>query len=83
MKKMTRKHSATVKGREIWDQREPPSDMVWEMCPYTRSTTDADPRCYHCPKTETDKNHGEVQRGCYGMAAEACRIVFAMQTRGA
>jgi len=30
---------------------------------------------------EIDERYGEMRRGCYGMAAEACRIVFAMQNR--
>lgn len=68
-------------GREIWDQQEPPSEMVWEICPYTRSSTKDDDRCHHCPQWEDDPDYGKVQRGCYGMAAEACRIVFAMQAR--
>jgi len=72
---------ATVEGREILAQAEPPQEMVWEICPYTRSTTHNDDRCHHCPQWETDPHYGKVQRGCYGMAAEACRIVFAMQAR--
>jgi hypothetical protein len=73
--------SPSCSGREIWDQKEPPSDMVWEICPYTRSTTKDDDRCHHCPQWEIDPDHGRLQRGCYAMAAEACRIVFAMQKR--
>lgn len=65
-------------GREIWDQAEPPSEMVWEVCPYTRSH---DAGCKHCPRFEDDKDYGPMQRGCYGMAAEVCRVVFAMQKR--
>jgi hypothetical protein len=70
----------TVGGREVWDQKDPPDEMVWAVCPYTRHAPD-DTRCHHCPRLETDPDYGEVQRGCYGMAAEACRIVFAIQSR--
>ena len=74
-------YPATVGGKEIWAQNEPPMEMVWEICPYTRSTTRDEDRCHHCPQWENDPNYGAVRRGCYGMAAEACRIVFAMQAR--
>lgn len=70
-----------LRGHEVWAQEEPPSEMVWEVCNYTRnrrSESDQD-GCYHCPRLEVDPEHGEVQRGCYGMAAEACRVVFAMK----
>lgn len=68
-----------VEPREIYAQEEPPDEMVWAVCPYMRQT--ADYRCLHCPKFEHDEHYGPVQRGCYGIAAEACRIVFAMQKR--
>lgn len=70
-----------VKGREVWAQDEPPQEMVWAVCPYTRSFTGDDDRCKHCPTFENDPDHGQVQRSCYGMAAETCRVVFAMQKR--
>lgn len=71
-----------VKGRELWKQQEPPSEMVWAVCPYLRGHMD-ESRCCHCPAWEEHKHHGKVQRGCYGMAAEVCRVVFAMQVRAA
>jgi hypothetical protein len=77
----TRFHrSRAVSGREIWDQAEPPCEMVWEVCPYLRSHLD-ESRCMQCPRWEDDPDYGKVQRGCYGMAAEVCRIIFAMQMR--
>jgi hypothetical protein len=71
-------HPPTVRGKEVWAQKEPPKEMVWAVCPYTRSAGDG---CLHCPTWQKDKTYGPVQRGCYGMAAEACRVVFAMQAR--
>lgn len=70
----------TVKGHEVWAQKEPSQEMVWAICPYTR-TTQGDTRCLHCPKWEDDPDYGKMSRGCYVIAAEACRIVFAMQKR--
>lgn len=68
-----------VRGREIWDQAEPPPEMVWAVCPWMRKYLD-DSRCNHCPRQEED-DYGPMQRGCYGIAAEVCRVVFAMQKR--
>lgn len=67
-------------GKEIWAQPEPSDAMVWAICPYiTRRNLEL---CNRCPKWEWDaRGESDVQRGCYGMAAEACRIVFAMQRR--
>lgn len=73
-----------VGGREVWAQTEPSQEMVWAICPYTRSNQHAikgDNRCLHCPRYEEDPDYGLMSRGCYVMAAEACRIVFAMQAR--
>jgi hypothetical protein len=72
-----------IKGREIWDQEEPPSEMVWDVCVYTRSgdSKSDDMRCHRCPRWEDDDDYGKVQRMCYGIAAEACRVVFAWQKR--
>ncbi len=75
---MTYRHQSRVMAGEIWAQDEPPSEMVWEVCPYLRGHLD-DSRCAHCPRWERDEQYGQVQRGCYGIAAEACRIVFAMR----
>jgi len=78
-----RTYHRIVTGREVWDQKEPSSEMVWEVCPYTRSRRSIDDQdgCLHCPRYEEDPDCGKVQRGCYAMAAEACRVVFAMQKR--
>lgn len=75
-------YPATVRGKEVWAQDEPPTEMVWAICPYTRNAT-GDGRCLHCPRTFIDNVHGECQRGCYTLAAEACRVVLAMQKRAA
>lgn len=69
-----------VGGREIWAQPEPPKEMVWAVCPYLRGHLE-ESRCQHCPTYIEDEAHGKVQRGCYGMAAEVCRVVFAVQRR--
>jgi hypothetical protein len=69
-----------VSPREIWDQAEPPPEMVWEVCPYLRGHLD-ESRCQQCPPWEDDPAHGKVSRGCYGLAGEVCRIVFAMLVR--
>jgi len=53
--------------------------MVWELCPYTRY--EPLKRCEQCPQWEDDPQHGKVQRGCYMLAAEACRVVTAMERR--
>ena len=74
------KYPRTVDGREIWGQVEPPDEMVWEICPYV-GTAHLE-GCEHCPKFEWDEECQEnIQRGCYGLAQEACRIVFAMLKR--
>lgn len=73
-------HPEIVGAREIWDQAEPPQEMVWAICPHVRSRED-ESRCHHCPPWEEDPDYGKMRRGCYGMAAETCRIVFAMQSR--
>ena len=68
----------SLTGKEIWDAPAPPAEMVWEVCPYLRLHED-DPRCRQCPQWEDDPGYGKVQRGCYGLAEEACRVVFAMR----
>jgi len=73
-------HPRTVRGREIWAQQEPPTEMVWAVCPWLRLHRD-ESRCHHCPRYEQDADYGTVQRGCYALAAEVCRVVFAMQER--
>lgn len=69
-----------VRGKEVWDQVIPPDEMVWAVCPYLRMHQE-ESRCHHCPEFEEDEHYGPVQRGCYSFAAEACRVVFAMQRR--
>ncbi len=68
----------TLTGKEMWDAPEPPPEMVWEVCPYIRAKLEG---CEQCPTWEDDPDYGKVQRGCYGMAAEACRVVMAMQKK--
>lgn len=71
-----------IGGNEIWAQADPPDMMVWAVCPWVRSREE-DSRCLRCPSWESDPIYGAMRRGCYGMAAEVCRIVFAMQARAA
>lgn len=73
-----KQYPRTVRGKEIWAQPEPPDEMVWEICPYVRSRLE---RCRHCPKSRIDPDYGAVTDGCYVMAQEACRGVFAIQAR--
>lgn len=63
--------------KERWAAPEPPEPMVWAICPYTR---DQEP-CAECPAWEVDGRGERFRRGCYVMAAGACRVVFAMQAR--
>ena len=74
------KRPRTLTGREMWDAPEPPPEMVWEVCPYLRMNAEHE-GCQQCPTWEEDSDYGKVQRGCYGLAAEACRIVMAMQKK--
>jgi hypothetical protein len=68
-----------ISGKEMWSSHKPSDFMVWEVCPYIRSTLE---RCNECPEWEYDEEVGsKVQRSCYGLAAEACRIVMAVQTK--
>lgn len=62
--------------REIWTAPEPTDRQVWAVCPYLRNLE----RCSGCPSVEVDPHHGEVKRGCRGLAEEACRIVMAAKT---
>lgn len=72
-----------VRGKEMWEQDEPPDEMVWAVCPHLRIVSPVeDSRCHRCPKWEDDEDYGKCQRMCYGLAAEVCKIVFAMQKRG-
>ena len=69
-----------VGAREMYDQAEPTDEMVWAVCPWLRTHRD-ESRCHRCPQWEEDETYGPVQRGCYALASEACRIVFAMLNR--
>jgi hypothetical protein len=73
-----RKYPRTVIAKEMYAQKEPPEEMVWALCPYTRGVMHS---CHHCPEWEDDPEHGEYSRGCYVLAKEAVRTVFAMQNR--
>lgn len=67
-----------VRAVEMYAQREPPDEMVWELCPYLRRDADA---CEGCAETFIDPDYGECSPGCYVFAKEACRVIFAMQAR--
>lgn len=69
-----------VKGEEIHRQPEPTEEMVWAVCPWLRAHQD-DSRCRHCPAWFEEPNYGTMRYGCYGMAAETCKVIFAMQAR--
>lgn len=73
-----RRHHREIRGKEIWAQQEPTQEMIWDVCPYIRTKLD---RCRHCPPWREDKHYGKVKDGCFMMAAEVCRIVFARQKR--
>jgi len=61
-----------VNAREIYSQPEPTDDMVHGVCVYLRNLE----RCKGCSATEDFPPYGEGQRGCYALAAEACRVVM-------
>ena len=65
--------------RESWDSPEPSDLMTWEVCLYLRLQTDDG--CMQCPRWEDDEVVGRVQRGCRGLAEEACRVMMAVQRR--
>lgn len=75
------RHPRSITATEIWDAPEPVAELVWEVCPYIKGHPDSDFRCAHCPPWWDHPEHGVVRRGCYVLAAEACRIVFAFQKR--
>jgi hypothetical protein len=67
-------------GREIWDSPEPSEAMVHEVCKYTRGTG-GPLSCRGCPRTVQDEHYGSMTLGCFGWAAEACRVMMAVQRR--
>jgi hypothetical protein len=76
---IVKKHKQVVSVQEMFAQGEDmPEAMVWDMCRYTKSPRpDEDNPCKECPRWEEDPNYGKVQRGCFGMAQEACRYAMA------
>lgn len=44
------------------------------ICEYLHFGKDPDFECKGCPAWERDESYGKVQRGCYGLAKEACNI---------
>lgn len=60
--------------KEIWAQDEPPPALVWAVCPWVEGRNFK--KCNYCPVWE-DSDCGKVQRGCYGLASEVCRVVAA------
>lgn len=72
--------SHTVTAQEMYAQPEPSDEMIWEVCPYTRHGQQMK-RCLHCPKTYDDPDHGPMTDGCRVFAAEACRVMLAVQAR--
>lgn len=67
----------TVLGTEVWNMPTPSDLMVWEVCPFLREGR----RCRHCPSALYD-DKGRYNT-CYVSAAEACRVVMAVQCREA
>lgn len=73
--------SKIVSGREVSSQRDPSDEMVWAICPWLRTHQDGG-ECKRCPRwEERGRDDGPYQRGCYALAKEACKVVFAMQRR--
>src|SRR3990167_10975261 len=69
-------HSVTPAERGA--SPEPSAFMVHALCPYLRNIE----RCMGGGAGGEDLAHyGKGTRGCYVMAAEACRIVMAVQRR--
>lgn len=69
-----------VSAEEMHAQPDPTDEMVWAVCPHLRAHLE-ESRCHRCPRWEEDETYGKLQRGCFGLANEACKIVFAMQER--
>lgn len=49
-------------------------NRIHVICEYLHFDRDANFRCKGCPAWERDEHYGKVQRGCYGLAQEACNI---------
>jgi hypothetical protein len=48
-------------------------NRIHVVCEYLHFGKDADFACKRCPAWESS-DYGKVQRGCYGLAKEACNI---------
>ena len=73
--KPKKRHKQIVSVREMYCQGNAiPDQMVWDMCRYTKHN---DEPCRECPRWEINKDYGKVQRGCFGLALEACRYAMA------
>ncbi len=73
-----KRHDQVVGVKEMYCQGDAPDAMVWDMC---RNTKRDQEYCNECPRWEEDKDYGKVQRGCFGMAQEACRYGLAWAER--
>lgn len=51
----------------------PRFNRIHVVCEYLHFGEDADFQCKGCPAWELS-DYGRVQRGCYGLAKEACNI---------
>jgi hypothetical protein len=74
-----KRYPRIITAEEIWAQPAPSSEMIWEVCVYTKGGQID--RCKHCPESEPDEHGNIVTQGCRVWAAEACRVVMAMQAR--
>jgi len=63
--------------QEIWAEPEPDAEMVYAVCPYTRRGD----TCRRCEPIFKDDAGEDCIPGCYAWAAEACRVVGAMQNQ--
>lgn len=62
---------------EIWAEPEPPMAMVHAICNYVQHKHPEFEKCLKCKTVRPDG----TQTMCYGMAAETCRVVTAMQKK--
>lgn len=79
------KRPRAISAKEMYASPEPSDLMVWEICPYLRSSLggEYDFTCQGCPKWECDEHFGLISRGCRVMAEEACKVMMAVQRREA